>query len=93
MAKNTVTIVREGRTFEAMAMPDFRGAMVNYYIDEVVRPNWIIFRTRPIKSGSFWTSDFDTILEGIENRLEQALAEEKELAENRRKFEEFEKSA
>jgi hypothetical protein len=91
MAKNTVVIIREGRTFEATACPDFEGAMVHYFIDEVVRPNWKIFRTRSIRSGCFWVSDFATILEGLENGLGKALEEEKEWEENQKKFKEFEK--
>lgn len=91
MSKNTVVIIREGRTFEATAFPDCGGAMVHYFIDEVVRPNWVIFRTRSIRSGYFWVADCNTILEGLEHRLERALKEEKEQKANQKKFKEFEK--
>ena len=90
---NAILTIEGGRAFELIANPDFRGAMINYGIYEVVRPNWIIFRTRYCDSGCFWTEDFPTIREGLQHRLAQFLLEEERDRANQKKFQEFENGA
>ena len=81
----------DGRTFEFDAYTDFDGAMVCYSIYEVVRPKWKIFRTRYCKHGCFWITDYPSIKEGLRKMLGYYLEEERTDAENRKKFEDFEK--
>jgi hypothetical protein len=82
----------DGRTFEFDAYTEFGGAMVCYSIYEVVRPKWKIFRTRYCDDGAFWISEYPTIKEGLRTGLGYYLARERTDAENRKKFEDFEKS-
>lgn len=91
MAK-TIFDTKDGRTFEFSVHTDFGGAMVCYYIDEVVRPKWKFFRTTYRKHGSFWTEDFPSVREGLLNGLAHFLEEERIQIENRKKFADFEKS-
>ena len=93
MMKRTDTIVCDGRTFEVVTVMEagFGGAMAGAHIYEVVRPNWKFFRTRIIDDKTFWVSDYETIQEGAKAMLARVLSREKELAEVRQKWADFEK--
>lgn len=82
----------DGRTFEFDAYTEFGGAMVCYSIYEVVRPTWKIFRTRHCDYGSFWITEYPSVKEGLRVMLGRYLETERTDAENRKKFEDFEKS-
>ena len=93
MAQKTETYIFDGRTFEVTTVLEagFGGAMAHSFIYEVVRPNWKFFRTRMIDDKTFWVSDYETIQEGAKTMLARVLSREKELAEVRQKWADFEK--
>ena len=93
MAKKTETYIFDDRTFEVTTVLEtgFHGEMAHSFIYEVVRPNWKFFRTRMIDDRTFWVSDYETIQEGAKTMLAHVLSREKELAEVRQKWADFEK--
>ena len=93
MAQKTEIYTFEGRTFEVTTVLEagFQGEMAHSFICEVVRPNWKFFRTRIIDDKTFWVSDYETIQEGAKAMLTRVLSREKELAEVRQKWADFEK--
>ena len=93
MAQKTEIYTFEGRTFEVTTVLEagFQGEMAHSFICEVVRPNWKFFRTRIIDDKTFWVSDYETIQEGAKAMLARVLNREKELAEIRQKWSDFEK--
>ena len=93
MAQKTEIYTFEGRTFEVTTVLEagFQGEMAHSFICEVVRPNWKFFRTRIIDDKTFWVSDYETIQEGAKAMLARVLSREKELAEVRQKWADFEK--
>ena len=93
MAQKTETYTFEGRTFEVTTVLEagFQGEMAHSFICEVVRPNQKFFRTRIIDDKTFWVSDYETIQEGAKAMLARVLSREKELAEIRQKWSDFEK--
>ena len=93
MTQKTETYIFDGRTFEVTTVLEagFRGEMAHSYIYEVIRPNWKFFRTRIVDDKTFWVSDYETIQEGAKTMLARVLSREKELAEVRQKWADFEK--
>lgn len=93
MAKKTETYFFDGRTFEVTTVLEagFNGEMAHSFIYEVVRPNARFFRTRMVDDKTFWVSDYETIQEGAKTMLARVLSREKELAEVRQKWADFEK--
>ena len=93
MAQKTEIYTFEGRTFEVTTVLEagFQGEMAHSFIYEVVRPTWKFFRTRIIDDKTFWVSDYETIQEGAKAMLARVLSREKELAEVRQKWADFEK--
>lgn len=85
-----VTICRNGRTFEAyVSSIGFGMAEVSFY--EVVRPSWKIFRTKflPFNSASFYVSDYDSIAEAIECKLDNGFRIERAEKATEAKWQEF----
>ena len=93
MAKKTNIYERDNRKFEVITMnvAGFHGLMAETYVCEIIRPNWKIFRTRYINSKSFFTDEYETILEGEIAMLDKILQQEKEENERRQKWADFEK--
>ena len=93
MAKKTNIYERDNRKFEVITMnvAGFHGFMAETYVCEIIRPNWKIFRTRYISSKSFFTDEYETILEGEIAMLDKILQQEKEDNERRQKWADFEK--
>jgi hypothetical protein len=85
-----VTICRNSRTFEAyVSSIGFGMAEVSFY--EVVRPSWRIFRTKflPFHSASFYVSDYDSIAEAIECKLDNGFRIERAEKATEAKWQEF----
>lgn len=85
-----ITICRDGRTFEAYVASIGCGmAEVSFY--EVVRPSWRIFRTKffPFHSASFVVTDYESIIEAIEDKLNNGFLIEKSDKATADKWQEF----
>jgi hypothetical protein len=93
MAKKTNIYERDNRKFEVntVNVAGLHGLMAETYVCEIIRPNWPIFRTRYIGSRSFFTDEYETILEGEIAMLDKILQQEKEDNERRQKWADFEK--
>lgn len=93
MTKKTETYFFDGRTFEVTTVLEagFHGEMAHSFIYEVIRPHARFFRTRLVDDKTFWVSDYETIQEGVKTMLTRVLSREKELAEVRQKWADFEK--
>lgn len=87
-------IEAESRQFEAEVHYEMKGNYITVYIYEVIRPNWIFFRTSffDFCRKCFWLSDIKSIDEAIDTTLATGLAREKYNNDNLRKIKEYEKS-
>ena len=93
MAKKINIYERDNRKFEVITVNvlSFNGLVAETHVREIVRPNWLIFRTRYIDSTAFFIDDYETILEGEVAMLDAILQKEKEEKERRQKWAEFNK--
>ena len=93
MAKKINIYERDNRKFEVITVNvlSFNGLLAETRVCEIVRPNWLIFRTRYIDSTSFFVDDYETILEGEIAMLDAILQKEKEEKERCQKWVEFNK--
>lgn len=93
MAKKNNIYERDNRKFEVntVKVAGFHGIMAETYVCEIIRPNLPICRTRYIGSRSFFTDEYETILEGEIAMLDKILQQEKEDNERRQKWADFEK--
>lgn len=93
MAKKINIYKRDNRKFEVITVNvmSFNGLVAETHVCEIVRPNWLIFRTRYIDSKVFFIDDYETILEGEIAMLDVILQKEKEEKERRQKWAEFNK--
>lgn len=93
MAKKINIYERDNRKFEVITVNvmSFNGLVAETQVCEIVRPNWLIFRTRYIGSTVFFIDDYETILEGEVAMLDAILQREKEEKERRQKWAEFNK--
>ena len=85
--------IHDGKEYEIYTHQDFNGAMVCGNIYEVVRPTWKIFRTSYCKHFCFWTSDFETVREGVEFCFANYFEELQRTAENYKKYDDFVKGS
>ena len=79
------------RTFECYVNPE-GSAMVSVAVWEVVRPTWIIFRTKYYNSKCFWIDDYDSIEMGVLASLQYFLDNEYEENIRIAKWQKFERS-
>lgn len=86
--KRTYTI--NNRTFNCYIKPLGR-ALIEVSVWEVVRPTWIIFRTRYMGNKSFFDTDYPSIFLGVVAMIDKCVAEEKEENERVAKWREFER--
>ena len=93
MAKKINIYERDNRKFEVITVNilSFNGLVAETHVREIVRPNWLIFRTRYIDSTDFFIDDYETILEGEIAMLDAILQKEKEEKERSQKWAEFNK--
>jgi hypothetical protein len=93
MAKKINIYERDNRKFEVITVNvlSFNGLVAETHVREIVRPNWLIFRTRYIDSTVFFIDDYETILEGEIAMLDAILQKEKEEKERSQKWAEFNK--
>ena len=85
-----VIITRDNRTFKAyVSSIGFGMAEVSFY--EVVRPSWKIFRTKffPFHSASFYVSDYESIIEAIQCKLDNGFRIEGAEKATEAKWQEF----
>lgn len=85
-----VTVCRDGRTFEAY-VSSIGCAMAEVSFYEVVRSSWKIFRTKffPFHSASFYVSDYDSIIDAVECKLDNGFRIEAKDKEVQDKWQEF----
>jgi hypothetical protein len=87
-----ITITKNNKIFEAH-VNSIGCCVVEVTFYEVVRPSWKIFRTKffPFHSSCFFIDDFDTILEGVQNCLNEAFIKRQIDDDIANKWKEFEK--
>ena len=85
-----IKIVIDNRVFECAVVPELSGAMCGVSIDEVVRPNWFIFKKSYRGYRTFWVDDFNTIAEGVECMVKKYLADEAQALKIDNKWKELE---
>jgi hypothetical protein len=92
--KMKFTVINNDKMFD-IYVSSLGYAMVDVSIYEVVRPNRkIFFRTKffPFHTGSFFATDFDTIMEGALSVLEKGYKEKNREEKLIEKWKNFEKS-
>ena len=93
MAKKTNIYERDNRKFEVatVKVAGLHGLVAETYVCEIIRPNLPICRTRYIGTRSFFTDEYETILEGEIAMLDKILQQEKEDKKRYQKWADFEK--
>lgn len=85
--KRTYTV--NNRTFDCYINP-LGKALIEVSVWEVVRPTWIIFRTRYMDTRSFFDTDYPSIFLGVLAMIDKCVEEEREEKERCAKWAEFE---
>ena len=66
----SITVIKNGKTFECECTPELGGAMCGVAIYEVKRPTWRIFRRAYRGYKTFWINDYNTITNGVVGMVE-----------------------
>lgn len=86
----SITVIKNGKTFECECTPELGGSVCGVAIYEVKRPTWIIFRRVYRGYKTFWINDYNTITDGVVGMVEDYLDIQKLSEEYDEKWKEFE---
>ena len=86
----SITVIKNGQTFECECTPELGGSMCGVAIYEVKRPTWRIFRRAYRGYKTFWVNDYNTITDGVVGMVEDYLEIQKLNEEYDEKWKEFE---
>ena len=84
------TYTMNNRTFDCYINP-LGKALIEVSVWEVVRPNWIIFRSKYMDTRSFFDTDYPSITLGVIAMIDKCIESEREENERRAKWAEFER--